>query len=650
MSINRKQFSAGELKFFKAFDRWQLRGAAPDVVRAAMAPGEIDIKLKEHRPLVDKAFELAKAKIDYRQDWDKTGWLTAAKIQNASLYYLFTGDRRAIPLAIEGLEALERCKRPYWTFSSCIGVLDMDLVTATCVQSLAIMKCCMGGALDAGVRKRLKRQIVDRILRPGLEAERHKTYLWMESKANWRIILPGCFAMAAMACADECPEYRELIEYGIEGVLLALGTGDSAGGWNEGPGYWDYGLGFAVAFARSLKAFTGGAVDLFEHPFLRKTGDFRLFMQTKKDEIWNWSDADKKSGPSVTLIGLARANQNPAYQWLALEQGLATIQHLYQVDPWLKPEAPPAGKPVSRLFPGLGVLVWRGGFGWRDSFIGVKAGDIPDYNHHCQMDFGSVVIHSGGRELLAETHKWVYPYEGKKDPKVKGAKPGFYDIENRRWMRWDFDYVAALGHNTVTLEGLYPQPVLKAEARLFGCESGPRHEVAIIDSTAVYRPLAKRVRRYVVFLRPDAVLLVDEIVAGQPVRARVQFHPAAGVEWGGDRFTFTNGPAVLRGASLYPAAADHLIMGLDERKTTYLPPAGLTEKSVRYLYVENLYRKKKLVFVTALQFGKKGFAPAVFTVEGAPARDEAFTVTVKRGRRTVRATYNLAKAAVAVDG
>jgi hypothetical protein len=233
-------------------------------------------------------------------------------------------------------------------------------------------------------------------------------------------------------------------------------------------------------------------------------------------------------------------------------------------------------------------------------------------------------------------------------PKVKGAQPGYYDIANKRWMRWDFDYVAALGHNLVTLEGLYPQPFIGAKARILSTRNGPRYETAVIDSSSVYKPLARRVRRYVVYLRPDVILLVDEVRSVKPVRARIQFHPGGKVEWGGDAFTFTNGPAALQGVSLYPAKQDHLIMGLDERKTTYLPPGGLLEKRLRSLSIENLCRKPRLVFITALQFGAKGFTPAAYSLSGDPATQECFTVTVKRGRRTASARFDLATAGLNV--
>ena len=647
MTIERGQFRTSDLAYLRAFDRWKPGHTMPNIFTDWLSPDEIRTKVGTYRAVLDQTLVSAKKRVEPGQDWDVTCFQVFTKIQSAALYYLFTRDRRAMKPALDGLEALERCERPYWTYSSCLGVLDMDLRTAEAALSLATMKCCMGEALGAAARRRLARLVVDRCLGPGLEAERNKTYPWMHSRANWRLILCGCFAIGGMAFADECPDYRELIEYGIEAMLSCFATGDRAGGWNEGPGYWDYGLGYAVAFSRGLRVFTGGQVDLFRHPFLRKTGDFRLFMHTRPDEIWNWSDAGKKTGPSITLLGLARAYRNPTYQWLALAQGLKTIGQLYNHDPSVRPEQP-ATEPVAKRFPGLGVLVWREGFGPRDAYIGVKAGDIPHFNHHCHLDFGNVVIHAAGRELLAELDHWPYPYEGRKDPKVKGYQPGLYDLENKRWMRWDLDDVAATGHNLVTLEGLYPQASIGVRAKIKKAESGSGYELAIVDCTPPYRPLATRVRRYIVYLRPDVVLLVDEVRARKPVRARVQFHPAASVTCGTDSFTFTNGPASLVGTSLCPRAEDHLVLGLDDRRTSYHPPAGLVEKRHRYVYLENLWRKPRVVFVTALQFGRKSLTQAEFALQGQPAAEDAFGVRMLRGDPPISVHFNLAEVKVEV--
>ena len=495
-----------------------------------------------------------------------------------------------------------------------------------------------------------------------MEAERNKTYPWMHSRANWRTILCGCFAVAGMTFHKDFPEYRALIEYGLEGVLVGLDAGDRAGGWDEGPGYWDYGLSYAVRFASALRIFTGGAVDLFRHPFLRKTGDFRLYMTTGPDRLWNWSDCSKTAGASMTIIGLARAYGNPVYQRMALDQGITTLGHLYWLDPRLKPQAP-RRYPLTKRFPDLGLMVMRGGFGPRDPYVGIKAGDIPELNYHSHLDQGEVVIFAEGRELLAELEKWPYPYEGDRKADGKKTKTGFYDEELKRYKRRDFDDVGAIGHNIVTIEGNYPRARVGVKARFLRAESHRGHDVAVVDSTPYHRPVASRVRRYLVYLRPDVVVLVDEVRAREPVQARVLYHyltsdqaaacgveeAGAGVNCGADTFTITSGPAQLRWQSLHPCQADHLVLGRDDRTTTYRPPAGLAARRNQYLYVQNLYRKPRLVFVAAMQFGKKAMRPARFTLEGKPASDSHFSVRVRRGAKTARVQFDLAAVAVKVS-
>ncbi len=191
----------------------------------------------------------------------------------------------------------------------------------------------------------------------------------------------------------------------------------------------------------------------------------------------------------------------------------------------------------------------------------------------------------------------------------------------------------------------------------------PPSRPAVVDSSAFFTPLAKRVRRYLVFLPPAVLLLVDEIQAKTPVRARLLFHypivqpqlvpgqlaPVsasnrgdARVTWDVDAFSITNGPAELRARMLCPMAADHLIIGRDERRTTYSPPTGLLTQFNNYLYVENLYRKPRLVFVTALQFGAKGFAPAQFALDGQPMQHDQFQLTIRLpDKAPVRIAYDL---------
>ncbi len=643
MAMRRTFYHPVDRSVWHAFDEWKRAARESPMLGNGRTEEEWRLKARRYHALLESAFQNFRVPLENSPDWDVAIWPTVSQIQNAGLYYLLTRDPRALPPAVEGLAALESCRRPYWTYSSCLGVLDMDLRTAHGIYALALMRATMGGALPKKVRERLKKQAVDRILLPALEVQHRKAYPWTKSRANWRIVLPSSFAIAAMAFAEECPVYRELVAFGINGVLAALGMGDAEGGWNEGPAYWDYGMTYAVRFAWCLKHFTNGAVNLFRHPFLARTGDFYLSMHVRPGKIWNWSDGKKQTASSLALTGLARACQNPVWQWLALSRGVKSLEQLWLLDPWLKQERPPAGQSVRRLFPGLGVVVWRGGFGPRDYYIGIKAGDIPHLNHHCHMDFGHFVLHVQGRELLAEPNHWPYPYEGGKKGGDRKAKPGFYDPSNRRWLRWDFDNVAAIGHNMVTLEGGYPHPSPGAHARVRIHKEGAGFCWALVDATPVYRPLAWRVRRFFVLLEPDVLLLVDEIRSSRPIRARVNFHPAGTIEWGPDWFRVRNGRAELRTCLLFPAAKDHLILGQEERLTTYQPPEGLLQRRLRSLYVENLYRKRRILFVTAFHFGLSRELSAQIGLEGRPATEDCFRVQVQRQERTVPVTFDLKK-------
>jgi hypothetical protein len=285
------------------------------------------------------------------------------------------------------------------------------------------------------------------------------------------------------------------------------------------------------------------------------------------------------------------------------------------------------------------VVVARTGFTDTDTFVGVKAADIPDFNHHCHLDAGSVVIHAAGQELLAENVHWQYPREGSKDPTAKPpSRPGLWDEELKRWKRWDLDSVGALGHNVGIVEGEYPRPVLHQPPCIRVVASTSNHDIVTVDSTAYYRPLATRVKRTVVFLRPDVVLLIDELRAVRPVRARLLFHYLEEAAVDGSDFRIVNGPALLLGRVLCPSRDDNLITGLDDRRTVYEPPPGLVERQNRYVYAENLWRRRRLTFVTALQVGATSLEPATFAIEGQPLQEPVWTVTVYGSRACRRVT------------
>jgi hypothetical protein len=340
---------------------------------------------------------------------------------------------------------------------------------------------------------------------------------------------------------------------------------------------------------------------------------------------------------STLLAILARACQNPAYQWLLFREGVNNISQVYHLDPALPHGKAPRSVPRMIHFPGCGVVVARTGMDARDTYLGVKAADIPHLNHHCQMDGGSIAIHAHGRELLAKLDHWPYPREAPKDPRApRPSRPGLFDEQLKRYMRWDLDSVAAPGHNIAVVEGQFPQPRLGVRPRIRVLSSDEGGDVITIDSSAYYRPMASLARRMVVFLRPATFVVIDQLASGRPVRTRLQYHYHDRAAIDGRDIRIGNGRATLLVRTLWPAADDDLVVGLDERHTFYETPTERVSRRNRFAYVENLWRKKKLVFVTLLQAGVRGSKAPAVTLRGDPLRDGRCQLTqAGRGGWTV---------------
>lgn len=644
MIPNRKTFKPRARRFFKDLDAWHgslKQGPDPDILRNALLSGELEKKASRHKTLLNQTATSLSGKLDRSLDWDLLCPQTAGKMMTASFHYLLTGERRALRWAIDALETMEACDRRHFNYSTLTGRVEIDLRTASVTKALATMQCAFGPILDVRMTRRVRRIALDRCLRPALEAMRTNKYWWSRGQNNWRAVMTGSFAIGAMAFSDVFEGWPETIEYGIDGILTLLELGDRAGGWNEGPGYWEYGMVHCAEPAYFLKAFTSGKVNLFKHPFLGHTCDFRQAMTWRPGRVWNWSDGHKHAGPSICATILARAYRNRSWQYLAGQQGIKSLRQLYFLDPGLAARKP-ADKPSSKLFPDLGIAVMRTGFKPTDAFVGLKAGKVSDEIGHCHLDLGSVAVFAGGQELLAETNHWPYAQVNN-----SGRAGGFFESapEGRRW---NFDGNAGIAHNLLVIGDRYPRRDPKARARILTADFGTKHDLLLVDLSPFYRPAASRVRRYLAYLRPDVLVLVDELRSKTKLKARVLYHFLKRATLGQDSFSIMNAGAELVGQMLCPSREHNIVLGQEERRSAYNTERGVAEVDNKFVYVENLHRDNRVVFVSVLSFGKKPVAPRKAGLIGDPDLRDCFTVEVQRGRNRTRVRFDLKKGTLAV--
>jgi len=101
----------------------------------------------------------------------------------------------------------------------------------------------------------------------------------------------------------------------------------------------------------------------------------------------------------------------------------------------------------------------------------------------------------------------------RKTPPFGNSRAGGSNDSAPDGRRWNFDGNAGISHNLLTLGTDYPRRDLEGTARITQCDLGPKENLLVVDVSPYYRPAARRVRRYVAYLRPGAIVLVDEVRA-----------------------------------------------------------------------------------------------------------------------------------------
>lgn len=458
---------------------------------------------------------------------------------------------------------------------------------------------------------------MQRGLLEGLAGQRERTFIWTRRIMNWRTVMCGSLAFAGNTFMPGSDEAHELNEYAIEGALALIATGDRAGAWNEGPSYWEYGIGHLAQFALFLRTLTDGDVDLFKHSYLKRTGDFRLAFTVKPGQVWNWSDCEKHMHSSALLLLLARIYRRGDYQDLVLTEGMTHLGQVYYIDPSIERKPPPEA-PTTSYFPDVGMVAMRSAGNYTGSYVGVKAGIVGKGIGHQHMDVGSLVVFSEGEELLAELNEWPYA-EG------EGKAGGFFD---RNGPRWDYDYCGSIGHNVATVSGHYRKWSYHGKATVTATSFSEEMSAVIMDTSRVYARPITRALRAVVTLFPDITVVIDDVTAKERVRMQTLYHYLGSVETTEETFTIREGEAALHAVSLSPSMDENIILGHDVRHIHYHGNDGPVSRENRFVYIQNLHRSERLTFVCGLQYGKTPLPDAKWHYE--PAGEGAGRVTVER--------------------
>ena len=488
-----------------------------------------------------------------------------------------------------------RCDHAMLNVASCIGVA-LDL----CAQF-------WGEDAVRSVSERIDAYTVDRFVETWEKQDAHWSkpdYHW-----NWKIMCCGEMGTAALSCYPAISRVEEVLEAALAGCLDILDSVPPEGDWAEGPGYWLATLAHGLRFGLGLGRATGGAVDLLAHPALKLTGDYIVHITEPDGMVYDFNDNGLSLGAYLDyLLLLAGRHLRGDWAQTARASDHITLERLAWDDPSLA-NADPAE--TARSFPSTGVAVMRSG--WDDSatFVGLKSGRSEV--GHSQLDANSLVVTARGERLLVDEGIWPYAHF-----------LGFFDAEGAT--RYNFDGNATIGHSTLLVDGQGQQYGEEMPGRIVSLEAGDEVDIAVADGAAPYGGKLTQYARTLAFLKPDVLLVYDQVTADAPRLLEWLFHHRAAVSGDEKLSLFKRHGATLSLARVIPQEAECWRVSDVTRTSAYTSSnASISERvSIQYRGIGPFHQCESLDVLWAIHVGDAADRPTV----AARTEDDAVDATI----------------------
>lgn len=469
---------------------------------------------------------------------------------NLAMAWLLTDDRRYYDAAVAHLEGM--AANPAWAHSLLFGHLALGYATAF---------DWFYDTFDESTRQRYADHLFAQAQSQFDAICTYSDYHSFGYTCNTMpVMLSGLTAAGCALFGDKkgvAPWLRLALE---KGHLLADTLGPD-GVSPEGVGYGQYYAEFTAKMLALIRDLLG--TDLFrQSPWFKMFGTALTYHAFPRKHwcrdaaFFMFGDSARSHwyGPDPHLRLFASTTGDGRAQWLADETNRAGVAldsaaylNLVWHNPAVKPAAP-RDLPTLRHFDDMEIVFMRSGWHGDESVMAIKCGPGSGHraarrdNHtacggHMYPDAGGILLFAHGDLLVSEAG-----YARKMSAyhnvalinglgQLSEGGDWYEDIEFRK------------GH---------PVPFI------LRVEPGTRRDYVVADATNAYPPAAglKRYLRHVIFIKPDAWLIVDEFETAKPGRFDVLFHSRAPFSTG-DRNTAATGGAkgALAIAVLEPSSA-----------------------------------------------------------------------------------------------
>lgn len=471
-----------------------------------------------------------------------------------AMAWKLTGDRKYLGAA--GSWALASCKFPTWGLGKTDG---MDLAAGHQLFGLGIVYDWCHDDLDAASLRTIRETILRRGDAMYRAAAAGKIW-WHRSYLQNHLWVNICgLSVAGLAVADEHPAATNWVALSLAKFRTTMDTLGPDGASHEGVGYWEYGAEYMLKFMFVARSLLGE--NLYDHDWWRRTAGYPLYLGLPRN-AWNrrncvvdLADAPRGHwyGSDYLLRNLAHEFRDGHAQWLAEQIDEANVDspsarwlNLIWFDPSVEPR-PTSDLPTLKHFPDIGIVSARTDWSGDESLVVFKCG--PPLGHEAtdrlKSDAGSGHVHPDANHFVVFGNgEWLL--------RGSGYVPKLTELENTLVIAG----AGQMGEGKMWFQGA-PALAAKAHPRILRTESTPSFDHFAGDATEAY-PKSSGLRRFVrhlIFLKPDVLIVADDIAVEASRTLDLFFHPEKPLARGEDgAFLGTSGKASFRFDPLTPEA------------------------------------------------------------------------------------------------
>lgn len=326
----------------------------------------------------------------------------------------------------------------------------------------------------------------------------------------------GFVGTIAIATLHDLPEARGWLEQLLPAYLNVMPPwAGEEGGWAQGVSYWQYSQRYNRAIPDILLPATG--FNFYEKAFFRNHAYFPVYAfphGSPRSHLGDGNGNVPRIHNANHLERAAQLYQDPVLQWAFQALGEpefdqhedylgGQLERYFSGDRQLTATPPPEGLPKAWWFQDTGWVTMHSDLADPERVsLYFKSSPYGSYNHS-HADQNGFVLYAFGEALAIDA----------------GYYDGYGSPHDAGFTR------QTLAHNAITRDGGFGQPIfdITARGRIEGFATHAAFDATTGDATAAYQGEVGRALRHVIYLRPDAFVVIDDLVAKEGQRSSFEW-------------------------------------------------------------------------------------------------------------------------------